>query len=317
MDLYTPQYQIMKNSEKIVDFLTTKYGENIRTLFMPHCYGMWDSMKTLYEEICKRNMTTGVMPIPYFNLVNGAIDMKAGMHYDLDSFRGEVEEKHLCNFNNFEHFKKFVDFIIFSNPYDDSNNMTMVHPMFHSDVLKEQGMKLIYIPYTTATTDEIRVQKGVLNADVIIVSDDTEKDLYIGSYKAIGIDISNRVYAIGSPKYDIKEETKTVLFCTSILPFINDPERKLLTYRTIIQREILKGNVVIFRPHPLMADAIRSKCPDVQGKYIDFIKWVKSKCLISENNLHDAMSISDYLITDVSGITKIWVQTDKPFEILE
>lgn len=43
----------------------------------------------------------------------------------------------------------------------------------------------------------------------------------------------------------------------------------------------------------------------------------KATCLFSENDLQSCMGIADYLITDVSGITKIWAQTDKPFEILE
>lgn len=311
---------IMKNSEKIVEFLKNRYGEKVGTLFMPYCYGMWDSMKSLYDEICKQDMLTGVMPIPYFTFVNGSIDITSGlgMQYDFDLFRGTVKERHLCNYNNFDKFKHYVDIIIYNNPYDDNNNLTMVHPMFHSTNLKKQGFKLVYIPYTTASTDDIRVQYGVANADAIIVSDEQERSLYINSFREVGYDISNKVFAIGSPKYDVKEKTETILFCTSIIPFINNPKDKLKTYKEKIQKHIDKGNVVIFRPHPLMYEAIKSKCPDeIMGEYLAFMTWVSSNCLISENNLHDAMSVADYMITDVSGITKIWAQTDKPFEILE
>lgn len=303
----------MKNSERIVDYFITKYGKDKKYLLMPYCHGMWDSMKSLYRSMVDNHMDICVMPIPYYNLIQGYADLKSGMHDDFDKFKTCVNPDHLINF---EHFTEYdADYIIHSNPYDSNNSITIAHPMFSSEQLKKRGKKLIYIPYTTATTEDIRLQSGVINSDLIIVSNEEEKGLYIASFKSEGFDISNRIIALGSPKYDNLERKKVVLFCTSIIPFVSNPSKKLLTYRFILNRE--RGKVIIFRPHPLMIEAIKSKCPEYLNQYLDFLDDAKATCLFSENDLQSCMGIADYLITDVSGITKIWVQTDKPFEILE
>ena len=319
--------------EKIVDFILEKHGKTgLNIAFLPYCYKMWDCMASVYESAKEKGIGVGVFPIPYFSLVDGHIDE---WHYELEDFEGAVEEDDLYDFNKFFEVCNEIDYVVIHNAYDDGNNLTTVNPLFYTEVLKANGLKIIFIPYGIpyggTSSDAMRLTKGAFNSDYIFVNNDAEREGMIETFKKVGYDISGKVFAFGSPKldglqksYDMPVEWRKkvykpiTLICTSILPFMKDPERKFKQYKDTLWAELAKGNMVIFRPHPLMEETIKSRCPYLLDEWLRFIDIVEEKAIVDyDHELTESIYFSQSMITDVSSVVEIWKETGKPYEVLE
>ena len=319
--------------EKIVDFLINKNGGlKLNLAFIPYCFKMWDSMSSVYESANKRGLGTAVFPIPYFSLKDGKIDE---WHHDYLSFTNVVDEDDLYDFNDFYKLSNEIDYVIIHNAYDDGNTLTTIHPFFYSDMLKAFGLKIIFIPYGIpyggVSYDLMRLQKGALNADYIFVNCKEEREGFIESWKKVGVDMTDRCLAFGSPKTDglfkeykmppewqIKILRPVTMICTSILPFMKDPERKLKEYRWHIENELSKGNMVIFRPHPLMDETVKQRCPELWNDWIGLLEFADENAIDDYGHeLTESMYFSQKLISDVSSVIEIWKLTGKQLEIMD
>ena len=317
--------------DKILDLLISKEGHMIQGIvFLPYCYAMWDCMKSVFEGCLERGIPCAVMPIPYFSLKDGKIDE---WHYEFDAFEGEIDEEDLLDFNKFDE----LDFshVVIHNPYDDRNTLTTIHPFFYSDVLKEKGKKIIFIPYGIpyggVSCDEMRLQKGALNADYIFVNGEKELAGMINAFKKIGVDISDRCFATGSPKLDALTDNREMPFdwkskickrvtlvCNSLIAFMNNPQKKLEQYKEVVWNQLANGRMVIFRPHPLMNETIRTRLPQYYDEWYELLDWIAQDCIIDDYYaLATDIQFSDQLISDPSSVVEIWKETGKPYEVLE
>ena len=306
--------------------LSLQQNKPFKVCFLPYKRAMWDSMRSVYMSLQPR-CVTGICPIPYFVVKDGQIDMSAGMICEKDKFT-----ECCMDFNEFP--KCDFDCVVIHNPYDDNNNLTYVHPMFHSDKLKEKS-KIIYIPYGSMDNPDVIFQKGVYNADLIFPNTEQEKDYIISEYAKKGIDMSDRVKFLGSPKKDYvftnanpldmgewerKIRKRVVLVCTSILPFISEPKRKMAQYTKIVRDMVtmFKDTVIIFRPHPLMNELISSRFPDLNNEWVSLLGYVKRNAILSVyEDLSVCFNYADYLITDHSSIVEVWKATGKNLEYME
>lgn len=317
--------------DKIINILIEKEGHMIGGIvFLPYCYAMWDCMKSVYEGCLDRNIPCAVMPIPYFTLKDGKIDE---WRFEYDSFVDEVAEEDLLDFNKFDE----LDFshVVIHNPYDDENSLTTVHPFFYSDVLKEKGKKIIYIPYWIptggVTSESMRLRKGVKNADYIFVNSKEEKEEFLKTWNKYGIDMTDRCFATGSPKIDALEEKKEIPFdwrsricrrvtlvCNSIIPFMQDPVGKINKYRDIVWNELANGRMVIFRPHPLMDETISTRLPQIKDSWYELLDWIANDCIIDDcYDLATDISCSDFMYSDGSSVIEVWKETGKPYEVIK
>ena len=304
--------------------LNQKVGiKPFKVCFLPYKRAMWDSMKSVYMSL----PNSYVCPIPYFVVKDGHIDMSVGMICEKDKFAEQC-----IDFNDFSTYK--FDYVVIHNPYDDNNNLTYIHPMFHSDKLKEKS-KIIYIPYGSMDNPDMIFQKGICNADLIFPNTQQEKEYIISEYAKKGIDMSSKVVYCGSPKKDCvfkhlnpvtndrwenKIRKRVVLICTSILPFIANPEKKLKQYTDTIRDMVtmFKDTVIIFRPHPLMNELISSRFPDLNNEWVGLLAYVKRNAILSVyEDLSMCFNYADYLITDQSSIIEVWKATKKKYEIME
>lgn len=321
--------------DKIIEFLIRENGNTRFSIaFLPYCFEMWDCMESVYLSATKHGLDTAVFPIPYFTLKDGRINEWV---YDYWKFEGEVDEKDLFDFNKYFEVMDEIDYVVIHNPYDDGNNLTTVHPFFYSNVLKEQGKKIIFIPYGIpcggVSNDTMRLQKGALNADYIFVNGEDEKREFIKTFNKIGVDMTKRCYCFGSPKLDVlrkqyelpfswkkKIHRQVTLICTSLIAFMNDdPIKRIEKYRKAIDRELEKGNMVIFRPHPLMDGMIENKFSnEIYEKWVNLISYVDNVAILDiDNEIGMAMQYSKYLISDPSSVVEVWKETGKPYEVLE
>ena len=291
------------SSKQIARFILKKHK---KICFMPYKYEMWECMSGIYEELKKQGAKPVVMPIPYFRLKDGCIDMTGGLISDREKYR--FRTKDWKKFNEYD-----FDCVFIHNPYDDNNTITTIHPFFYSSELKKRGCKIAYVPYFIhyggVSTEDFRLQSGVANADYIFVHSDQERQAYIDTYKKIGMDFSNRVFNFGSPFTDkLKKSGNNTLICTSIIAFLSNPEYKLSVYREKIET----ANNPIFRPHPLMIEIINARCPE---RLSEWLKLTENAPL-STNKLKDDINSSNKLISDPSSVVEIWKTTGKPFEII-
>ena len=320
--------------DRIIEFLIGENGNTKFSIaFLPYCFEMWDCMESVYVSANKHGLDTGVFPIPYFTLKDGHIDEWV---YDYWKFEGEVDEEDLYDFNKYFEVVNDIDYVVIHNPYDDMNNLTTVHPFFYSNVLKEQGKKIIFIPYGIpcggVSNDAMRLQKGAYNADYIFVNGEEEREEFIKTFKKVGVDMTKRCYNFGSPKLDViykdyklphgwnnKIRKKVTLICTSLITFMrDDPIKKIQKYKQKVHDELDKGNMVIFRPHPLMDDMIKNKFGEkIYHEWDDLIKYVDERAILDLNNeLGLSIKFSDYLISDPSSVIEIWKETGKKYEVM-
>ena len=210
----------------------------------------------------------------------------------------------------------------------------MIHPFFHSDELKARGKKLIFIPYGIpfggVSNDAMRLQTGAMNSDYIFVNNEEERQGVIESWKKVGIDMTDRCYAFGSPKWDLLDKDydmpcewkekickKVTLICTSIVTFNRDPKGSLEKYRNKIWDELSNGRMVIFRPHPLMEENIISKCPEYLDDWNELLEWAEHDCIVDYDELVEkTIKFSDKLISDPSSIVEVWKPTGKEYEVM-
>lgn len=293
-----------------------------KVCFLPYKRAMWDSMRSVYSSLYLHCITR-VCPVPYFVVKDGHIDMSEGMKCEKDKF----DMLGVIDFNDFPNWN--FDYVVIHNPYDDNNNLTYLHPMFHSDVLKERS-KIVYIPYGSMDNPDMIFQKGIYNADVIFPNTKKESNYIISEYTKKGIDMSGKVIYLGSPKkdfitevssipkWDLKIRNKVVLVCTSILPFMASPKRKMIQYWKKINELLSEKATVIFRPHPLMTETILSRFPDIYDDWTRILSFVERNALLSAyEDLSECFYYADYLVTDASSITEVWKATGKKFEIMD
>lgn len=314
--------------EKIIDFLLEKNGNMAMNIaFLPYCFKMWDCMESVYESAKEKGIGCGVFPIPYFSLKDGKIDE---WHNEYEFFEDSVDEEDLYDFNVFFKAYKDIDYVIIHNAYDDGNNLTTVNPLFYTDRLKAMGLKLVFIPYGIYLGGYMAIQKGIANCDYIFVKDDAERETFIKAWGKIGFDMKDRCFAVGTPKFDAlyksyempfewkKKVYKPInLVCTSILPFMRDPERKMKLYKKKITELLDCGNMVIFRPHPLMEETIKDRCPELLNKWEELIDFAEEYAIVDhDHELAESMYFANYMISDPSSVVEVWKETGKPYEVL-
>jgi hypothetical protein len=85
-----------------------------------------------------------------------------------------------------------------------------------------------------------------------------------------------------------------------------------------IQAEVKRDHTVIYRPHPLVYEAIAVMRPEALEDYKAFLETVADMVILdSSPYLHQAMRVADKLICDPSSVQRTWQGTGKPMEVME
>lgn len=279
--------------------------------FLPYKRSMWNSMESVYEECRASGARTYCIPIPYY-LMKGPREAER-----------IVSEKDLFEYGHDVSLLKDIkaDFVVIHYPYDHNNVVTGMLYEYHTAELRKYG-KVVYIPYSCTNMRQLRVQPGIANVDYAFLNTEEEAEAFVREWAEFGIDFSGRVFGFGSPKMDAirkcKQQEGTTLVINSLSPFLHDAFGRIELYKKVIKEEIDKGRRVIFRPHPLLRQTIRSMRLDTQDKYIEMLKWIiKQGGGIDESEyLEKALSEADYLISDPSSVLEMWQSTGREYRIL-
>ena len=279
--------------------------------FLPYKRSMWNSMESVYEECMAVGAEAYVIPLPYQRIIDGKVDR---FDTDKDMFDNAQSVLLLAR-------KKF-DFVVIHYPYDDKNKVTRMWPEYFTAELRKYG-SVVYIPYSCTNMKQLRVQSGIANVDYAFLGSEGEAEAFIQEWKELGVDFSGRVFGLGSPKMDaiakLEHEEGTTLVINSLGPFLYSPFEHIRLYEHHIMNEFGRGRRVIFRPHPLLRQTIRSMRPDVIMTYDKFITWCQTRDQVEVDEseyLEEALAKADFLISDPSSVLEMWISTGREYRVI-
>jgi len=277
--------------------------------FLPYKRSMWNSMTSVYEECRKAGDVAYILPLPYYLMP----DKQIVNEQDLFSEEGTLDISMIQKIS--------FDYLVIHYPYDGNNKVTSMLPEYYTAQLRNYG-KVIFIPYSCSPGIFTRLHSGLANIDYAFLRSEAECDAFIAEWAEHGVDFSGRVFGYGSPKMDAMQKCScgsATLVINSLAPYLAAPFIRIQAYQHVITNEIGRGRKVIFRPHPLLRQTIRSMRPDTEEAYNKFISWCEThdNVYVDETeNLEHALEQADYLVSDPSSVLEMWASAGRKFRVL-
>lgn len=314
----------MKPSETIIKALLEASGkQRISIAFCPYKMAMWDCMEPVFIAAQKTNgIRADIIPLDFLTFPNGQRHNERNAFMDCGYDALPLIALHKTNY----------DYIIIHYPYDQHNNVTSMTGECCSDMLRSFG-KLVYIPYhgNIAGPEWSRFYgtTGVMNSDFVCLGSDQDVTAYLEKNpgcqnKVIQTDGSTKAECAEMHKDNpIPEQYKDLqhpvtLICGTLWTFTHDPIGRMGKHWNMIQNELCENHTVIYRPHPLVYEAIAVMRPEALEQYNNFIENVASAVILdSSPYLHQVMRVADKLICDPSSVQRTWTGTGKPMEVME
>ncbi len=321
-------------------------------VFLPYKASMWDSMESVWMEARDDEYNdTYVIPVPYYERNR---DQSLGnMHYEGDEYPDYVP---ITDWQSYAIEERRPDVIYIQNPYDDCNFVTCVHPRYFSRELKKYTDMLVYLPYFVGVGDYVEehfcTMPGVMNADKVFVQSEAVKKIYIKNIRKFEKenhcegrfgDLNRKIVSSKSPKLDrikrviesgkleIPEEwkvkiysstgkrKKVILYNTTIAAFLKYSETyigKLKSVLDLFRQE--KEFVLLWRPHPLLENTIKSMRPDFYAEYMEVVRTYREENwgIYDETaDIDRAIILSDAYFGDWSSVVEMYKLTKKPIMI--
>lgn len=282
------------NGEKIIEILI-KEERPSRIAFLPYLKEMWDSMESVYLAARARGIDAKIIPLEY--------DVLDEQRRILDT---RLDFEHTEDFDPTEY-----DLVVIHYPYDDRNKVTRLHNerYFAPNIAKQT--KVVYIPYFCGeSTIDFKLKPGPVSASYIFC--DTWHDFK--EFKDLFP--HKRVFLVGSPKMDklTDEAGDHILVVNSLVPFLQAGEYRLDEYRDIIYSH----ENVIYRPHPLMIDALRAMHPMLLIPYAQFLHELQREGIEIDSvpDVSETFKRCNYMYADGGSLVTMWKETGKPYQII-
>lgn len=321
--------------------------EILEVVFLPYKASMWDSLESVWmaakeEENCR----TYVVPIPYF--VKNKEGMLGEMYYEGKEYPDYVP---ITNWQEYDLEKNRPDVVFIHNPYDECNKVTSVHPAFYTRNLKKYADKVVYIPYFVSNgvvEEHFCVLPGTIYTDYVIVQNEKCREQYVKNIKTflensdlknVYGDISEKILALGSPKFDNIAENcdvddipekwkkhiytpegkrkKIILYNTTIQTALAYPGRYLPKMRMVL--EFFKAHsdkyCLLWRPHPLLASTLETMRPVMCQRYNEIVAMYKKDnfgIFDETSDMQRAIAVSDAYYGDGGSMLALYRNTGKP-----
>ena len=321
--------------------------DKIEMLFIPHKASMWDAMESVW--LAAKNdpqCDAVVMPVPYYD--KNSDGTFGEIHYEGGQFPGYVP---VADWRKYSLEERRPDIIVISNPYDEGNYVTSIHPHFYNKRLKDFTDLLVYIPYFVCIDDvetPFCVCAGTLFADKVIVQSEKIRGTYLREFRKFKEEhnckdgfgkAKTKFIALGSPKFDKIINTKredcqipyewrklverpdgsgkiVILYNTNIQGILNKNIKALHKLRCVFDCFQKRDDaVLLWRPHPLNTATIGSMRPHLLQEYLDIIEEYKRKgfgIYDDTSDMNRAIAISDAYYGDISSLVALYQCTGKP-----
>ncbi|GET16102.1 CDP-glycerol glycerophosphotransferase family protein [Ligilactobacillus agilis] len=322
-----------------------------QVVFLPYKASMWDSLASIYEAtLADPTCEPYVIPIPYFT--KDAHGKLKDFHYEGDLFPKEVK---ITSWKDYPLAKKRPEVIYIHNPYDDGNQVTTVLPAFYSAKLKQYTDLLVYVPYFVGLHErgffEHILSVDLQHVDLVCVQDEVVKVAYQKELRKYARETQaypkkqveqflDKLVALGNPKYDALNKVtpanyplpsdwhkkiyrpdgskKTVVFYNNTLLEVGAYGRAILEKYTDVFNFFWANRddyVIIWRPHPLLADTIRIKYPEYFPGYLQLVEQFKdSQIGIYDDrpDFHLAYTYADAFYGDLSSMAELFRKLNRP-----
>ena len=275
--------------------------------FLPYKRSMWGCMESVYQECRNAGAVAYILPLPYYLMPNKEVVCEHELFPEaLDiSLLGKIS----------------FDYLVIHYPYDGNNRVTSMLPEYYTAELRNYG-NVIFIPYSCSPGIFTRLHAGLANIDYAFLRSETECNNFIREWQTRGVDFSGRVFGFGSPKMDAMQKCScgsATLVINSLAPYLNAPMIRIQLYKMHIENEIKRGRKVIFRPHPLLRQTIKSMRPDTEEAYNEFVEWCKAQENVTfdeSEDLENALEQADYLVSDPSSVLEMWMSTGREYTVI-
>lgn len=312
-----------------------------KAVFMPYKASMWTSLESIWFAAQRDpDCDAVVMPLPYYDISNKE---NIRVIYEGNQFPSYVP---ITDYLQYDLAVQEPEMGFVHNPYDDTNNLTWVHPRYFSGELKKNIKCLVYSPYLTiasyteGASDFLYTAPGIYNADKIVAQSESVSQIFqhYGHKKS-------KIIVQGTPKIDAvvtkqREEKKipsewkeklhgkVFLLNThlSYLPKAFTITGKQDNYATKYLREIMDTFInnqecsLIWRPHPLSRSMLESRFPECFEIMNNLEKriYCSSNCVMDEtDDYRIAFQRSDALISTYSSLINEYMATGKPVMIFQ
>lgn len=329
--------------DALYDNLSVLYKElenelevKLEIVFMPYKASMWDCFDSIWKAASKdERCNVSVVPIPYYDKnPNGSL---CSYYYEGERLPDYVKIIHYQEYNIQIHKP---DVVYIHNPYDNYNYVTTVAPEYYSKELRRHTDRLIYVPYFIAGC-YADIQSAlpyvapmvILNTHYIIYQSPVQLEMLreMGLYQ-------NNALVLGNPKLDYyaglkdpgmpdqawekcRRFEKTVLLTTTLDLLLSqsktDDPFAWLRYTQMFMNSILQsaGIAMIWRPHPLTRQTIRSMRPYLMEAYECLEREIRAhpNCVLDQQaDSRYAIYYSDALVSDGGSMSMQYMVTEKP-----
>lgn len=347
--LVTDAKALISNTIRAIESLPKKYT----VFFLPYKYSMWDSLESIWQAACEDDRwEVSVCPIPYFQRNEdgslGEICYEGSQYKDVP----------LVAFNTINLGEIKPDAIFIHNPYDEYNIVTMVHPDYFAAELKKHTNMLVYVPYYMPLDDiegeESIVVPGVLFADRVIIHTKELRDFFVDVlYNWLKEsrsplkkpEIAAKFFVCPTPKLDKffsdsysmenlpadwKKKIysgyirKKVLVCDTHVGLVmaERGERTIKKLTRVFDMIEKRGDVVIiWRPHPLVMETIKSMNPGLEKSYKALVERIKGSSwgiFDDTPDMNVSLHASDASYNGGGGsMPKIYKYSGKPYIVMD
>lgn len=299
-------------------------------VFLPYKISMWDSLESIYAAaIQNKECDVRVIPVPYYHVNEDRTELE--MTYEGEKFAKQVP---ITDYREYAIEDNMPDVIFIHNPYDDTNRVTSLPEKYFSRELKKYTNHLVYVPYKVCggeVKDVYCMTPGVNNAWRVFVQSEQVRNIYIKYQKP------EKIVVAGSPKIDaviqnekyppkMPEEWENVLGKRKVF-LLNTHLNTLINYGEKAIKEIehiimifaeRKQAAVLWRPHPLSMETIKSMNPAILEPYcrvIEKFKRLSNGIYDETSEPHLAIALADAYIGDGSSMVTMFGITGKPVYI--
>lgn len=307
--------------------------DKLEVVFLPYKLSMWDSLESIWmaaeaDEECN----ACVVPIPYYS-------RKPNHEFDQMFYEGGNYPEYVpvIDYKSIDLEKMHPDIIFFHNPYDGNNYVTSVAPEYYSAKLKTIAGALVYVPYTMVAVyanaqyaASCYRTTGMMNCDYMIVQSEAHKELL----KSFGYQ-EQKLLPLGSPKIDAtlrytkaqenkirdKAGDRTIILLNTTIGRLLNSDNWFETMDKILS-VFEKDNslFLIWRPHPLLRDTIRSMRKGMEEQYnclLSRVEKIQNAMIDMDTEVYPVFQASDALISDYSSLLFQYLATGKPILNLE
>jgi hypothetical protein len=280
---------------------TTLKPDSFEIAFLSYNASMADSLYSIYQAAkddpcCEAYF----IPIPYFGI--GENKTYENICFDGKECYPDIE---CTDWKTYDIEERHPDVIFSFAPYDDENYFTSVPSQFFFKNLHKHTDLLCYVPYFIVIKDRIDEHfarlPGVIYADRVFLETENIKEQYIRYYEKFlkknptyteNRDLNMKFVSSGSPKLDnIKVQTeipetwlkkigskKVFLYNTTITGILDSDDGYMTKIAEVIEIFSKREDcVLLWRPHPLSVETIRSSRPKLLKAYEEIVADFKKR----------------------------------------